>query len=288
MSDYVAQVYPAPEEINHGDAVHFKPENAITDAGLGYSGQAPDTLDSRLQFDDGIFAGAGFPGIVPDPSVEANKFLRDDGTWAVATASVDESLDCDWTGTYTFSDILYSDTYWEDLQVPVSSVKVQGASHTPDWGAFLTTLQILWFDAGTMEQVFFVAQLPHTYKEGTNIEAHVHWTPSINGVQANHTVRWGLEYSWANIGATFPNTPTIIYGSAHMPSEQLVTNRHYTNSLGQITGTGKTISSMLICRLFRDATDNGADTYTGDAGLLEFDFHYEVDRPGSIAAYHVK
>jgi hypothetical protein len=41
---------------------------------------------------------------------------------------------------------------------------------------------------------------------------------------------------------------------------------------------------MLVCRLFRNSTD-GHDTYTAlDAGLLEVDFHYEVDGFGSDTA----
>jgi hypothetical protein len=50
MSNYVTQVYPDPVLIDHGDAVHYKPENMIVDAGLGYEGTAPSTLDSRLNF----------------------------------------------------------------------------------------------------------------------------------------------------------------------------------------------------------------------------------------------
>ncbi len=39
---------------------------------------------------------------------------------------------------------------------------------------------------------------------------------------------------------------------------------------------------MLICRLFRDGT-NELDTYEADAGLLEIDFHYGMDTLGSQA-----
>jgi hypothetical protein len=240
MSDYVAKAYPA-EEIDHGDAVHYKPENSVTDAGLGYEGTAPDTLDSRLQF----------------------KSL--------------EEADHDWTGANTFTDISYADTYWDDMRVPVSSVKVQGSSNIPDWGAFLTTLQVLWFDASTMEQVFFAVQMPHSWKEGTVIYPHVHWVPSINGAQAAHRVKWGLEYSFSNIGTTFSTTPTLSTNT-QIPDQALVADRHYLNGLGDLVTIGNTISSMLVCRLFRDAT---ADDYTGEAGLLEVDFHYEIDRPGS-------
>jgi hypothetical protein len=37
---------------------------------------------------------------------------------------------------------------------------------------------------------------------------------------------------------------------------------------------------MLVCRLFRDAT-NAGDDYNDDAGALEFDFHYKANTLGS-------
>ncbi len=37
---------------------------------------------------------------------------------------------------------------------------------------------------------------------------------------------------------------------------------------------------MLIMQLSRIGADE-LDTYAADARLLEFDFHYEIDRPGS-------
>ena len=65
MSDYVTQVYPDPVLIDHGDAVHYEPENMIVDAGIGYTGTAPDTLDNRHNFSSDIssawYNGVGVP-----------------------------------------------------------------------------------------------------------------------------------------------------------------------------------------------------------------------------------
>jgi len=272
-STYVARVYPAPIVINHGDAIHYDPEKAITDADLGYEGQEPDRLNGRLDFS----VAQGEQGEQGEQGIQG--IQGEQGEAGV----VDESLDYTWTGAHTFTDIAYADTYWEDLRVPVGAIAVQGQQNIPDWEAFLGDLQVLSFDPGTMEQVFFTAQIPHSYKEGTDIEVHVHWTPAIGGVQAVHQVRWGLECTWVNMGATFGN-PTTLYGSTPTPDEQLIANRHYVTELGDLDGTGKTISSMLVCRLFRNATHED-DDYTGDAGLLEIDFHYEIDRPGSREEY---
>ena len=126
-----------------------------------------------------------------------------------------------------------------------------------------------------------MTQIPHAYKEGTDLHSHVHWVPEVDGASGEQ-VCWGLEYIWANQGDTYTTT-TLIYGDSQIQGDTfLVEGRHYYTDLGDIDGTGKTISSMLICRIFRDiAGAGGTDDYGDDAGLLEFDFHYQVDALGS-------
>jgi hypothetical protein len=114
----------------------------------------------------------------------------------------------------------------------------------------------------------------------------VHFSPtSTNGADANQrVVRFGFEYTWANIDATFGATATL-----NLDSDPFVPNtsqwkhllaKHATG----IDGTGKTLSSMLVCRLFRDPADS-ADTYPQDVAFLQFDIHYEIDSLGSEAEY---
>jgi len=228
-SDYVTKAIGA-NEIDHGDAVHYRPEHELTDADLGYPGQAPDTMNDRLTF-------------------------RSDGPW------------------------------WDDMRVAVSSVRVQGSQNIPDWDSWLGNLQLLWFDPGTMEQVFFALQMPHGYLQGSDLSPHVHMVPSTNAAVSTHRVRWGLEYTWQSIGATFAAPTTIYAETTLVPDEALVANRQYLVAFPDITGlvAGDVgVSSMLVCRLFRDA---GNDDYTFDAGLLEFDIHYQILMPGSRQEY---
>lgn len=181
--------------------------------------------------------------------------------------------------------LLGTATVWEDLRVPMTSTKL-GGTKDPHFTAFKTTgtsqgVFIYWFDAGTEEELYFACQIPHSYKVDSNIYPHVHWTPSVSG-SASQIVSWGLEYTWASIGSIFGNT-SIIYANAHDPADSiLLGSKHYMTALPTINGSGKGISSMLICRIFRDATGAGAtDSFTGDAGLIEIDFHYEMDTMGS-------
>lgn len=174
-------------------------------------------------------------------------------------------------------------TAWEDLRVPVSAVRVPGAK-APTWTAYSAS-QLLGFSyqavAGNEEEIYFVAQVPHSYKEGSNITPHVHWVPNEDTVDDPEVVRWGLEYEWINMDGTFAGTTTIY-------AEESMTDRaddHIRTDFSAITGTGKTMSSMIVCRLFRNSSHEN-DTYdngTALALLLETDFHFEQDTVGSRA-----
>ena len=173
------------------------------------------------------------------------------------------------------------------MRLKVPSVGGPDFAQFKDNGSGSTGVFLYWFDKTTEQSAHFLAQLPHKYKQGSDITCHVHWTPAATAGGAGTDVCWGLEYTWSNIDEMFGNT-TIIYGDEQLngPGETITADKHYKTVLGTITGTGKEISSMLDCRIFRDATGNGGtDDYDDDAGLLEIDFHYEKDAPGSQQEY---
>jgi hypothetical protein len=179
---------------------------------------------------------------------------------------------------------------FDDLRVPVTST-TRGGSKDPGFSVFKTDgsgsqgVFLYWFDSSLEEELYFTVQIPHSYKLNTTIIPHVHWTPLVtaDGTPANQAVRWGFEYTWADKGQTFGNT-TIIYTTTHSPADaNVVAGKHYYSALPTLTPTataGQDISSMLICRIFRDATSL-SDTYENDAGILEFDIHYGIDTIGS-------
>lgn len=174
------------------------------------------------------------------------------------------------------------DGKYEDLRVPLTGVRV-GPSRPPAFGIFRTGgstdgVRSWLFDAGTEEQLFFAAQVPHSHKRGTDLFPHVHWSPTSTSAGV---VRWGLEYTIQDINSVFPLT-TIIYGNSVAVGGTGTENQHIFTALSTIdfsTLTGPSV--MLVCRLFRDASST-ADTYPDDAAGHEFDFHYLVDRLGSV------
>lgn len=178
-------------------------------------------------------------------------------------------------------------TVWNDLRVPVTSTKKGGAKEPQfkkafdDAGGTSQGVYAEFFDKDAEEELFLIAQIPHTYKEGTDIIAHIHWFPASTGASGK-TVSWGLEYIWLNIAATAGDTVIVYADDTIQGDAVLVGGKHYMTNFAALTGTGKTISSVLICRIFRDATSaGGTDDYTDEVGLLEVDFHYEIDTAGS-------
>lgn len=90
-------------------------------------------------------------------------------------------------------------------------------------------------------------------------------------------IKWGLEYTWANIGEGFQPSTTI-YQTDVVPE---VNNYHSLCFLPNISGDTKKLSSILMCRLFRDSSD-GEDTFTGNAYALSFDLHIANDKDGGL------
>jgi hypothetical protein len=181
---------------------------------------------------------------------------------------------------------------WDDLRFPALDTKL-GGSKDPGFAVFKTNgagsqgVFLYWFDKNTEEELYFVAQLPHRWAQGTDLEVHCHWVPAATAAGAGTDVCWGLEYTWVNINGTFGNT-ALIYGDeqSNGATETLTAGKHYLTELGTISGTGKTLSSMLVCRIFRDAGGTGGtDDYDDDAGLLEVDFHIQIDSFGSDDEY---
>lgn len=180
-----------------------------------------------------------------------------------------------------------SATRWDDLKIPIDATS-RGSSNPPSWAKYVDNgsgsqgVWIYWFSPTQEQEGYFVLQMPHAWKEGSTLYPHVHWT--TNTSQTNRAVTWGLEYTWTNVNGSFSNT-TILKNSTPIDGDTGVTAyKQYITSLGPISGTSKTLSSMLVCRVFRMAADL-ADTFSNNAGMLEIDFHYEIDSDGSRQEY---
>lgn len=207
-------------------------------------------------------------------------FIRKSGERRMQFGGRTNNTEIEADGTLTFNGAA---VVWDDLRVPLTSGR-PGASNPPDFEAFSGTIfQFAFDDEGVNEdEIYFSAQLPHSYKQGTDILPHLHWAPQENPADASHdVVRWGFEYEWQSIGSAFAGTTTV-YVDGEMGATDI--KGHIYTPFSAMTGTGKTISSMIIGRLFRNST-HANDTYDSKkAFALEFDFHFQLNMVGSREA----
>jgi hypothetical protein len=176
-----------------------------------------------------------------------------------------------------------SATVWDDLKVALDN-GTNGAQIGSLSG--LTGPQIWFFKDGEgIQAMSFTVQLPHGWKEGSYIFPHLHWSPKET---KSGNVEWNLEYSWANYNAATPEvfpditTSTVVATGGFTASKHLITALT-ANNVG-IDGSGKKISSVLICRIWRKSS-NTNDTYSADAGVISLDFHLQLNTIGSRSEY---
>lgn len=171
------------------------------------------------------------------------------------------------------------DTSWEDLRFPAQGINPPGAVSDPD---VESTTGFLLFDPSGTEVIAGVAQMPHSWKEGTSIYPHVHWCKTTS---AAGNVLWQLDYEVVNNGSV----ATMAYGSqlqapaaASSTPDSNTANKVLISGFGEAAMTGMTVSCLIIWKLSRIG---GSDTYGADARLFELDFHYEIDSFGSNTEY---
>lgn len=158
---------------------------------------------------------------------------------------------------------------WDDLVFPLNLTYVNPATSKPDYD--YTNMGLLFPQNIPTEIVYITVQMPHMWKEGSSINPHVHVIQN-----ANQQAVFKMDYKWYNIGDAVPAGWTT-----HIMNQYAVP--YTSGSLSQIieastmiSGTGKTISSILKIKLYRD--DN---VYTGDILADQFDIHIQKDSFGS-------
>jgi hypothetical protein len=219
-------------------------------------------------------------GITISPSTDAPYGSR------VGDVSGGDYLDISDKGHLTLSG---DATVWEDLTFSATTIGRRGNSD-PGWvkvaddGAGSVGVWGLGFDDTTDEEVYADVQFKHAYKHGSTIYPHVHWTPPTGTGSLEKGVAWALEYAWANIGVVDGVGTPVVYGNTTtiyaVDTGIMTAKEHRMVNFTTIDGTGKTLSSVLLCRLYRDVSHSN-DDYADDAVLLEFDIHCEHDSLGS-------
>lgn len=166
--------------------------------------------------------------------------------------------------------------YWDDLRFPAAGLKPPGNISDPSLDA---DSGLLVFAGNSTNMMAGLAQMPHSWAEGTHIEPHVHWVQPGPG-----DVVWQLDYRlMPAIGAAFPPEWTTVTSTDARSTYPGSGDWVQITAFPDIDMTGYEISAMVLFRLSRLGGD-AADTL-GDIRLLEFDIHYMRDLPGSLERY---
>jgi hypothetical protein len=165
---------------------------------------------------------------------------------------------------------------YNDYAVNITGARVPSAGN-PSWTSYKGS-EVLAFSASLQNTVYFTIQLPHSYKEGTDIGFHIHLAYPDN---ASGNSIWYFTYSWANIGSNFPAESNS--GNVTVASPTTTDRHQVADIVATISGSGKTISSMLLCSISR-LGNNGSDTYGNVIYLVGADIHHQIDTIGSRTA----
>lgn len=235
----------------------------LTSAGTAGKGITIDKAgDVYLQNDAQKFAlGAGG---------DIDSYLQFDGSDLAVYSSGDLLVTAGTNKTLELTNPVY-----DDVSIDTSNVKIP-AANAPAWTAYKGG-QVLAFEPSSDEIIYFTAQLPHGYKQGEDIEFHLHVVcPDANA----GNVRWNFTYSFASINGTFPSETTVAVDLASSG----VADKHIIHEVvGTISGIGINISAGLICSLEREGS-HANDTYASNIYLIFADFHVPINTLGSRQA----
>lgn len=170
---------------------------------------------------------------------------------------------------------------WDDLRFPANGIDPAGLTNPATRSADLTKFPgSLEFAGNALNVIAGVAQMPHQWRNGSEIHPHIHWTVDTASAAA---VDWEFYYRMVgNVGDTAggwngPFNGTIQVGSTSIPGS------HILSSFDAIDMTGYQDSCMLVWYIRRLGN---TDANNNVAYLLEFDIHYQTDiAGGSISEY---
>lgn len=134
---------------------------------------------------------------------------------------------------------------------------------------------LLAFSHGKQQHAGMSISPSHKWTVGTNLKPHVHFS-ILEPMSAGETVKFGLEYTLAEFGSSFPNTQILTATYTATGSESI--REHLIVSFPEINMSGITKISPQISATFFRYND---DTYAHDVFLLNQGTHFNNNMIGS-------
>lgn len=174
--------------------------------------------------------------------------------------------------------LVLTETVYNDLYTGIAAAKIPAANY-PDWTAFTANTSAYTFKVNDYADLTTIEVL-HDYKEGTDLEVHLHLaTNGLNNATARK-VKYTVYYTWAqpNTGSNVFSAESSLTAELDIPANQADKSSFYL-SLGTITGTNMKIGAQIKFRIKRVActgTEPISDPFLGMVGV-----HYQIDSIGS-------
>ena len=162
----------------------------------------------------------------------------------------------------------------------VSQLYLRDTADSADPSPFVGGISLRRFVPNEMREAFAEFHIPHTWRPGTMMYPHVHFTILSAGAG---TVRWGFEYIFARTQRSdaftqYPATSTTLYLEQVIPANSERTHFVVEAAQGQgIPGTDLEVDGMILARVFRDGA-HANDTFESDVFGITVDLHTEIDR----------
>lgn len=171
-------------------------------------------------------------------------------------------------------------TTWNDLRIEPNARTGSGTGTAPTFkpsfgttGAGGVYSYAFAQTAGALEYLYYTLQTPHDWREGSAVKPHVHFSSAAT----SGTVKFKGTCYGANYTGTFAafgnwSSTTTLTGAAW---------KHNIAEGTSIDMTGKAISTIMNCNIYRKA----GDTAAADTHVHYIDYHYETDSLGSDNEY---
>ncbi len=209
------------------------------------------------------------------------------GTSVVPTHDLEVDGDVEISGNTYLGDttihqgqVIYEDTFWDDLQLQITGIGA-GASG-PTLEQFVYSYHKAWAFAGTVanQEVYLEGEFGHDIKDSSDIEVHLHLSPSTIPVVGDTAV-FNIYILWASVGDNFASGDAADeYFQVKIPICDYSQWDHIIFDVGTVAAIGNQESSIVLARVFRQMSHT-SDVYEENIFVFTLDMHYEKDKPGS-------
>ena len=174
--------------------------------------------------------------------------------------------------------LVLSTPVYNDLYTSVVSAKTPAVGY-PDWSTFTTNTGAYTFKVNDYADLSTIEVL-HDYKEGTNLEVHLHLATNGTNNATERKVKYMVYYTWANpdTGSNQFSAESSVTAELTIPANQPDKSAYFL-SLGTIAGATMKIGAQVKFRVKRIAgtgTEPINDPFLGMVGI-----HYQIDTMGS-------